>query len=83
MREKYGEQLSKMQRNEDAALAVFEELFNFACPKFISPVAPNYDDPKNTSQVCDGIGFWTHFRDSECLFDALLCGDSAHIIQFC
>ncbi|TPX41815.1 hypothetical protein SeMB42_g05275 [Synchytrium endobioticum] len=51
MREKYGDQLSKMQRNETSAMAVFEELFNFACPKFISPVAPNYDDPKNTPQI--------------------------------
>lgn len=25
-------------------LAVFEELFSFACPKFLSPVVPNYDN---------------------------------------
>lgn len=25
-------------------LQVFEELFSFACPKFLSPVVPNYDN---------------------------------------
>lgn len=25
-------------------LPVFEELFSFACPKFLSPVVPNYDN---------------------------------------
>ena len=28
-------------------MSVFEELFNFACPKFISPAPPNYDDLPN------------------------------------
>jgi translation initiation factor 3 subunit L len=51
MRDKYGEQLSKMQRNEGTSMSLFEELFTFACPKFISPVAPDYNDPKNISQM--------------------------------
>ncbi|KAJ3300164.1 Eukaryotic translation initiation factor 3 subunit L [Borealophlyctis nickersoniae] len=50
MREKYGDQLTKMQRGEEG-LAVFEELFNFACPKFISPVPPNYDIAINAAHV--------------------------------
>ncbi|KAI8815456.1 RNA polymerase I-associated factor PAF67-domain-containing protein [Cladochytrium replicatum] len=49
MREKYGEQLSKMQKGEEG-IAVFEELFNFACPKFIWPVPPNYDVAVNAAQ---------------------------------
>ncbi|KAI9204267.1 RNA polymerase I-associated factor PAF67-domain-containing protein [Polychytrium aggregatum] len=48
LREKYGEHMLKMQRGDDA-LSVFDELFNFACPKFISPVAPNYDVAVNIS----------------------------------
>ncbi|TPX30120.1 hypothetical protein SmJEL517_g06244 [Synchytrium microbalum] len=51
MREKRGEDLTKMQRNEESAMAVFEELFNFACPKFVSPVAPSYDVPTNSAQL--------------------------------
>ncbi|KAJ3043764.1 hypothetical protein HDV00_004170 [Rhizophlyctis rosea] len=50
MREKYGDHLTKMQRGEEG-LATFDELFNFACPKFISPVPPNYDVPVNTAHV--------------------------------
>ncbi|KAL1931987.1 hypothetical protein VTP01DRAFT_9043 [Rhizomucor pusillus] len=35
LREKYGEQISKMQKGEEG-LPVFEELFQYACPKFIA-----------------------------------------------
>ncbi|ORX65386.1 hypothetical protein BCR32DRAFT_286527 [Anaeromyces robustus] len=45
MIEKYGEQLSKMQKGD---LKVFEELFTYACPKFINPAVPNYDIMENT-----------------------------------
>ncbi|KAJ3006764.1 UNVERIFIED_CONTAM: hypothetical protein HDU68_003895 [Siphonaria sp. JEL0065] len=37
LREKYGDQLSKLQKDGEESIPVFEELFNFACPKFISP----------------------------------------------
>ena len=30
-------------------MAEFEEAFRFACPKFLSPVAPNYDLPGGTT----------------------------------
>ncbi|OMH84171.1 Eukaryotic translation initiation factor 3 subunit L [Zancudomyces culisetae] len=43
LREKYGEQQSRMQRGGDDSLATFQELFLYACPKFISPNPPNYD----------------------------------------
>ncbi|RKO91609.1 translation initiation factor 3 complex subunit L, partial [Blyttiomyces helicus] len=46
--EKYLDQLNKMQKGEEG-LATFDELFHFACPKFISPVPPNYDVPVNTA----------------------------------
>ena len=42
LRDKYGERMSRMQSNI-VDLAAFEELFSFACPKFISPAAPSYD----------------------------------------
>ncbi|KAH7926618.1 hypothetical protein BV22DRAFT_1194288, partial [Leucogyrophana mollusca] len=44
VREKYGEQLGKMARG-DEGLAAFEELFLYACPKFISANPPPYEDP--------------------------------------
>ncbi|OAJ40717.1 hypothetical protein BDEG_24422 [Batrachochytrium dendrobatidis JEL423] len=42
LKEKYGEQYQKMQKGEDG-LSTFEELFLYACPKFISPSAPDLE----------------------------------------
>jgi len=47
LREKYGEQLSKLQRGGEESLPVFEELFLSSCPKFISPIPPDFDVPEN------------------------------------
>lgn len=44
MMSKYGDQTNRMQNGE---IEVFEELFNFACPKFINPVAPDYNTAEN------------------------------------
>lgn len=46
LREKYGDQLARMQRGGPEALPVFEELFRAACPKFISPTPPDFDNPQ-------------------------------------
>ncbi|KAK3789156.1 hypothetical protein RRG08_001549 [Elysia crispata] len=40
LREKYQDKMNKMQRGE---MAEFEACFAFACPKFLSPVPPNYE----------------------------------------
>ncbi|KAF2724864.1 eukaryotic translation initiation factor 3 [Polychaeton citri CBS 116435] len=45
LREKYGEQLTRMQRGGPEALPIFEELFRAACPKFIAPTPPDFDNP--------------------------------------
>nr|OQO30977.1 Eukaryotic translation initiation factor 3 subunit L [Rachicladosporium sp. CCFEE 5018] len=45
LREKYGEQLTRMQRGGPEALPIFEELFRAACPRFISPTPPDFDNP--------------------------------------
>ncbi|ROT38482.1 RNA polymerase I-associated factor PAF67 [Sodiomyces alkalinus F11] len=45
LRDKYGDQLLKLQRGGPESLPIFEELFRAACPKFISPVPPDFDDP--------------------------------------
>lgn len=45
LREKYGEQLYKMQRGGADALPIFEELFAFASPKFVSPNVPDFENP--------------------------------------
>jgi len=42
LREKFADKMLKMQKGDTA---VFEECFSFSCPKFISPIPPNYDAP--------------------------------------
>lgn len=45
MREKYGDQFNKMTKPASAeGLAAFEELFLYACPKFITANSPPYHD---------------------------------------
>lgn len=44
LREKYGDHMNRITRgSSEDALAVFEELFHKSCPKFVSPVAPNFE----------------------------------------
>ncbi|KAI5198364.1 eukaryotic translation initiation factor 3 [Aureobasidium subglaciale] len=45
LREKYGEQFARMQLGGPESLPVFEELFRQACPRFISPTAPDFENP--------------------------------------
>ncbi|KAK3705361.1 hypothetical protein LTR37_013334 [Vermiconidia calcicola] len=45
LREKYGEQLNRIQRGGPESLPIFEELFRAACPRFISPTPPDFDHP--------------------------------------
>nr|KAG5713471.1 hypothetical protein BaRGS_025019 [Batillaria attramentaria] len=40
LREKYADKMLRMQKCD---LQEFEQCFSFACPKFLSPVPPNYD----------------------------------------
>lgn len=47
LREKYGDQFTKMQRGGPEAIPIFEELFMQACPKFISPNPPDFENPEN------------------------------------
>jgi len=55
LREKnYAEKMNKMQRGD---IAEFEASFSFSCPKFLSPVPPQYD------QV--GVGFDSDERHKE------------------
>ncbi|KAF7792787.1 hypothetical protein EIP86_003886 [Pleurotus ostreatoroseus] len=44
VKERYGEQFAKMSRGEEG-IPAFEELFLYACPKFISANPPPYEDP--------------------------------------
>jgi translation initiation factor 3 subunit L len=46
LREKFGEQFNRLQRGGPESLPLFEELFRSACPKFISPTAPDFDNPE-------------------------------------
>jgi len=40
LREKFGDRMLRMQKGDAQE---FESSFSFACPKFLSPVPPNYD----------------------------------------
>ncbi|KAK3997710.1 translation initiation factor 3 complex subunit L [Cladorrhinum sp. PSN332] len=53
LREKFGDELLKLQRGGPESLPVFEELFKKACPKFISPVPPNFDQPESNIDPMD------------------------------
>ncbi|KAF2473502.1 eukaryotic translation initiation factor 3 [Lindgomyces ingoldianus] len=46
LREKYGEQFNRLQRGGPDSLPLFEELFRSACPKFINPTPPDFDNPE-------------------------------------
>ncbi len=49
LRERYADRMARLQK---ADMKCFEELYTFACPKFISPVAPDYDGlPENYNKV--------------------------------
>ena len=45
LKEKYGDQLLRLQHGGPESLPLFEELFRSACPKFITPVPPDFDNP--------------------------------------
>ncbi|KAG1330369.1 eukaryotic translation initiation factor 3 subunit L [Cocos nucifera] len=45
LKDKYSEKMLKMQRYDDEAYAVYDELFSYACPKFITPSAPILEEP--------------------------------------
>ena len=45
LRERYGDQLLRLQRGGPESLPLFEELFRASCPKFISPTPPDFDNP--------------------------------------
>lgn len=45
LREKYGDKMLRMQRSDDEGFALYDELFSYACPKFITPSAPSYEEP--------------------------------------
>ncbi len=51
LRERNADKIQRMSRGE---VSVFDELFSYSCPKFITAVPPAYDNPSvNTSQqVC-------------------------------
>lgn len=52
LKEKYNDKMTKMQRYDDEASTVYDELFSYGCPKFITPSAPALDEPlTNYNQV--------------------------------
>jgi len=48
LKDKHGDKMQRIQRGE---VQVLEELFSYACPKFINPATPNYDDDMNYHHV--------------------------------
>jgi translation initiation factor 3 subunit L len=77
LREKYGEKMARMQRYDDEAFSLYDELFSYACPKFITPSAPSFEEPLvNYNQVCFHI---LHEQSSqECLNSTHISWYSCH-----
>ena len=78
LREKYGEKMVRMQRYDDEAFAIYDELFSYACPKFITPSAPSFEEPLvNYNQVCCAINlesFWIRmWSSSKCSYNIGHC----------
>jgi translation initiation factor 3 subunit L len=42
--DKFADKTARMGRGDESA---YEDLFSFACPKFVSPCAPDYDSPSS------------------------------------
>ncbi|SPC60792.1 related to eIF3l - translation initiation factor 3 subunit L [Ustilago sp. UG-2017b] len=58
MQEKYGDQFNKMTKRGAEGLAAFEELFLYACPKFITGNSPPYHDEEALAEYKeDKTGF--------------------------
>lgn len=45
LRDKYGDTLTRLQRGGPDSLPLFEDLFRAACPKFIAPTPPDFENP--------------------------------------
>ncbi|EEC78744.1 hypothetical protein OsI_18958 [Oryza sativa Indica Group] len=45
LKEKYGDKMTKMHRYDDEAYAIYDELFSYACPKFITASPPVLREP--------------------------------------
>ena len=59
LKERFQDKMTRLQKGEKK---VFEDMFGYACPKFISPIPPDYDSlPENYNKVC------------RCPFPALWC----------
>lgn len=52
VKERYGDQLATIQRGGEDALPVYRELYLGACPKFLSQIAPPYEDAEQ-------LAIWT------------------------
>ena len=50
LKERFQDKMTRLQKGEKK---VFEDMFAYACPKFISPIPPDYDSlPENYNKVC-------------------------------
>ncbi|KAI0288326.1 eukaryotic translation initiation factor 3 subunit 6 [Russula brevipes] len=54
VKDRYGDQFAKLSRG-DEGLPAFEELFLYACPKFISANPPPYDDPEQLAAYAEDL----------------------------
>ncbi|KAJ2763823.1 hypothetical protein IWQ57_005423 [Coemansia nantahalensis] len=57
LREKYGDQQHRIQRGGDEAVEVLSDLFLYACPKFIVPNPPNYEDLDTAAEAMEPQAF--------------------------
>ena len=49
LKERFQDKMTRLQKGEKK---MFEDMFAYACPKFISPIPPDYDSlPENYNKV--------------------------------
>ena len=72
----------KMQKGD---ISVFEECFSFACPKFISPIPPNYENAPANSHLVRLFSSSSHFikkNDCNTSFTEIQKADTIYILYF-
>mmetsp|Transcript_32948 Transcript_32948/g.48326 ORF Transcript_32948/g.48326 Transcript_32948/m.48326 type:complete len:521 (+) Transcript_32948:71-1633(+) len=51
IQDRYGNQLSKIEAGEEG----YEDLFMFACPKFVNPAVPDYGNPQLSASLSQDV----------------------------
>jgi translation initiation factor 3 subunit L len=71
LKDRYQDKMTRLQKGEKK---VYEDMFAYACPKFISPIPPDYDSlPENYNKVRGWIYMYAASLTPLCPFRAFWC----------